>query len=156
MGITSTNQRAQSSLRRRSRTMSEINVTPFVDVMLVLLIVFMITAPLMTVGVPVDLPETEAGSISDETEPLVISIKPDGEIYLQESPITLETLTPRLRAITGENNKARIFIRGDKALNYGTIMEIMGTITSAGFEKVALITEMPKVAQSTQKHPKVS
>lgn len=138
----------QGSPRRKTRVMSEINVTPFVDVMLVLLIVFMVTAPLMTVGVSVDLPETQASSINEETEPLTISIDASGEIYLQETPLELSALVPRLAAITGANPETRIFIRGDRALNYGRIMEVMGTVNAAGFNKVALLAELPKAKRN--------
>lgn len=129
--------------RRRYRPMSDINVTPFVDVMLVLLVVFMVTAPLLTVAVPVDLPKTQAKTISENKEPLVVSIDADGKVYLQEKSMRLEDLVPKLKAITGANADARIFVRGDKAVSYGRIMEVMGTISSAGFNKVALVAELP-------------
>ena len=137
--------RGQSLTRgkRRYRPMAEINVTPFVDVMLVLLVVFMVTAPLLTVGVKVDLPSAEANVIQGDDEPLTVSINSSGEIFLQESPILLEELVPKLRAITGENPDTRIFVRGDKEISYGLVMGIMSSINSAGFNKVALITQMP-------------
>ena len=137
-------------LKRRYQPMAEINVTPFVDVMLVLLVVFMITAPLLTVGVKVDLPSAEANVIQGNDEPLTISINSVGQIYLQESPIVLPDLVPKLRAITGENPDTRIFVRGDKEINYGLVMEIMSAINSAGFSKVALITKMPFSADSEE------
>ncbi len=127
----------------RYRPMAEINVTPFVDVMLVLLIVFMVTAPLLTVGVPVDLPKTQAKTISDPEEPLVISVDASGEIYLQDSQIEIENLVPRLVAITENKPDTRIFVRGDQSISYGQIMEVMGTVNFAGFRRVALIAEMP-------------
>ena len=127
----------------RYRAMSEINVTPFVDVMLVLLIVFMVTAPLMTVGVPLDLPKTKAAQLTDSDEPLVLSVDRDGRIYLQETEIELEQLVPRLLAITNNNPEIRIFVRGDKELPYGQVMQVMGQITSAGFKKVALLAKLP-------------
>jgi len=130
--------------RYKYRAMSEINVTPFVDVMLVLLIVFMITAPLLTVGVPVDLPKTKAATINDSDEPLVITIKSDGALFVQETELELEKLVPRLVAITGANPDIRIFVRGDRSIDYGTVMEIMGTVSAAGFRKVALVAELPK------------
>ena len=130
--------------RYKYRAMSEINVTPFVDVMLVLLIVFMITAPLLTVGVPVDLPKTKAATINDSDEPLVITINKDGAVFVQETELPLDKLVPRLVAITGANPDIRIFVRGDRAINYGTVMEIMGTVSAAGFRKVALVAELPK------------
>ncbi len=127
--------------RGRNRPMSEINVTPFVDVMLVLLIIFMVTAPLLTVGVEVNLPKTDAGAVAGDDEPLAISITAGGEIFLQDTSVPLETLVPRLRAITGENQDLRIFVRGDADINYGRVMEVMGTINRAGYRRVALITQ---------------
>jgi biopolymer transport protein TolR len=132
---------------RRYRPLSEINVTPFVDVMLVLLIVFMVTAPLLTVGVPVDLPKTQAQSIADPDEPLVISINAEGQIYIQDSEVDLSQLVPRLRAITESKPDTRIFVRGDKTIAYGRIMQVMGTVNTAGFQRVALIAELPKVGE---------
>ena len=126
--------------RRRTAPMSEINVTPMVDVMLVLLIIFMVTAPLLTVGVQVDLPKTKATIIRGEDEPLAITIDKEGQIYLQETEIDLEGLLPRLDAITGNNSDVRIFVRGDASVNYGRVMEVMGTINAAGYSKVALVT----------------
>jgi biopolymer transport protein TolR len=126
------------------RPMSEINVTPFVDVMLVLLIVFMVTAPLLTVGVPVDLPKTQAKSIGESAEPLVISVNLEGVIFIQETPVELENLVPRLQAVTENKADTRIYVRGDKGVNYGRIMEVMGNISVAGFTRVALIAELPK------------
>ena len=120
--------------------MSEINVTPFVDVMLVLLIVFMVTAPLLTVGVPVDLPKVKASALTDQKDPIEITIKLDGTLYLGESEVEVENLIPRLNAITDQNTKARIYVRGDRAVAYGRIMEIMSLINSAGYIKVALVT----------------
>ena len=129
--------------RRHSRPVSDINITPFVDVMLVLLVVFMVTAPLMTVAVPVDLPKTQAHTMNQDKEPLVISIDTDGKVYLQDKILKLDELVPKLKAVTNANPDARIFVRGDKALAYGRIMEIMGTISSAGFTKVALVADLP-------------
>ena len=127
-----------------ARPVSDINVTPFVDVMLVLLVVFMVTAPLLTVAVPVDLPKTQARSINQDKDPLVISIDADGKVYLQEKSMKLEDLVPKLKAVTNANAEARIFVRGDKGVAYGRIMEVMGTVSSAGFNKVALVAELPK------------
>ncbi|HJR20656.1 MAG TPA: protein TolR [Dongiaceae bacterium] len=121
--------------------MSEINVTPMVDVMLVLLVIFMITAPLLTVGVPVDLPKTKAPTISDPDEPLVVSINKEGKIFLQESELTAEQLGPRVAAISNNNPEVRIFIRGDQAVNYGKIAEVLGQLVSAGFRHLALISD---------------
>ena len=130
--------------RSRHRPMGEINVTPFVDVMLVLLIVFMVTAPLLTVGVPVDLPKTKAGQISADTAPLVVSIQADGQIYLQDNQIDPEALIPRLSAISEANPSVRIFVRGDKSVAYGEVVQLMGRIQTAGFERVALVAELPQ------------
>ena len=130
--------------RGQFRPMSEINVTPFVDVMLVLLIVFMITAPLLTVGVPVDLPKTRAASLSDTDEPLVVTVNASGSIFLQEHETPLENLVPRLVAVTGANPDIKIFVRGDKAIYYGRVMEVMGAISAAGFKRVSLMAELPK------------
>jgi len=124
--------------------MSEINVTPFVDVMLVLLIIFMITAPLLTVGVPVDLPKTRAATLSDSDEPLVISVDAEGKIYLQEKATPMEKLVPRLVAVTAANPDVKIFVRGDKAIQYGRVMEVMGAVSAAGFKRVSLLAELPR------------
>lgn len=127
--------------RRSYRPMSEINVTPFVDVMLVLLIVFMVTAPLLTVGVPVDLPRTEASPIQEEVEPLAITVDAQGRLFLQETEVDLDSLVPRLQAITTNKPDTRIYVRGDATVDYGKVMMVMGRINAAGFRKVALITE---------------
>jgi len=127
--------------RLRSRPMSEINVTPMVDVMLVLLVIFMVTAPLLTVGVSVDLPKTKAAVIAGDDEPLAVTIDGKGQIFIQDTQVELAGLVPRLLAITGNNPDVRIFVRGDKAISYGRVMEVMGTVNAAGYRKVALITE---------------
>ncbi len=127
--------------RRRYTQMSEINVTPFVDVMLVLLIVFMVTAPLLTVGIPVDLPKVKASALTDQKDPIEITLNVEGEIYIGESLIEIENLIPRLDAITEQNTEARIYIRGDRVVAYGRVMEVMSIINSAGYIKVALITQ---------------
>ena len=132
--------------RFTKRPMSDINVTPFVDVMLVLLIIFMVTAPLMTVGVPVDLPQAQAAAINEKTEPLTVSITTDGKVYIQELEVNLETLVPKLQAITASKPDTRIYVRGDQKLSYGRVMEVMGALTSAGFNKIALMAELPKPA----------
>lgn len=129
---------------RRHRPMGEINVTPFVDVMLVLLIVFMVTAPLLTVGVEVDLPKTRAGQINADAAPLVVSIKPDGTLYLQETEVPGDQLIARLKAISDANPDVRIFVRGDAAVVYGEVLGVMGRIQSAGFERVALVGRLPE------------
>ncbi len=124
----------------RTRPMSEINVTPFVDVMLVLLVIFMVTAPLLTVGVQIDLPKTKASVITGEDEPLAVSVDAGGNIFIQDTEVRMDTLVPRLIAITGKNPDVRIFVRGDNAVNYGRVMTVMGRINAAGYRKVALIT----------------
>jgi biopolymer transport protein TolR len=133
--------------RRRGgyRPMSDINVTPFVDVMLVLLIVFMVTAPLLTVGVPVELPESSTSALSDTTDPIVVTMKSDGEVYIQETPVPFEQLAGRLSQVTKQNINTRIYVRGDRNLNYGKIMQVMGCISEAGYSKVALVAEIPAV-----------
>ncbi len=135
------------------RPLSEINVTPFVDVMLVLLIVFMVTAPLLTVGVPVDLPKTKAKSIAESEEPLVITVNAEGIVFIQDTEVEIENLVPRLKAITENKGDTRIYVRGDKSVNYGRVMEVMGTINVAGFTRVAMITELPK-GQNREKQAK--
>ena len=129
--------------QRRAQPMSEINVTPFVDVMLVLLVIFMVTAPLLTVGVKVDLPKTKAGAVSGSDEPLAITVNKEGQVFVQNTPTELSGLVPKLVAITGKNPDIRIFVRGDANVNYGRVMEVMGLINSAGFRKVALIARQP-------------
>jgi biopolymer transport protein TolR len=133
--------------RARYKPMSEINVTPFVDVMLVLLIIFMVAAPLMTVGVPVDLPRTNATPLNQEQEPLTISVDSQGRIFLQETEVAIENLVPQLQAIMRsqprDQPERRIFVRGDRAISYGRVMEVMGTVSAAGFSRVALLAEQP-------------
>ena len=129
----------------RHRPMGEINVTPFVDVMLVLLIVSMVTAPLLTVGVEVDLPKTQAGQINADAAPLVVSMKADGSLYLQEAEVDSDALIPRLQAISEANPDIRIFVRGDAAVTYGDILGIMWRIQAAGFSKVALVAKLPEI-----------
>ena len=129
---------------KRYRPVAEINVTPFVDVMLVLLIIFMVTAPLLAVGVPVDLPKTKAGQISSEEPPLVISFQNSGKIYLQDVETEHDQIIPRLAAIQKANPNLRIFVRGDRLVAYGEVIELMGRIQSAGFERVALVAQLPQ------------
>lgn len=130
--------------RRRAHLVSEINVTPMVDVMLVLLIIFMVTAPLLTVGVPVDLPKTNASALNEKDDPLTVSVDEKGIIFIGETPFDLEKLAPHLIAITGANPEVRIHVRGDKGISYGQVMEVMGAINAAGFKKVALISQLPQ------------
>ena len=133
--------------RRRRAPMSEINVTPFVDVMLVLLVIFMITAPLLTVGVEVDLPETDSPPLAGDDEPLSVTIIRDGTIFLQETEVSVGDLIPKLKAITERRPDVRIFIRGDREIDYGRVMEVMGALNAAGFNNLALVTE-PRLAGS--------
>ena len=145
--------RSSGNSRGRTRTppMSEINVTPMVDVMLVLLIVFMVTAPLLTVGVQIDLPKTKAKILQGQDEPLAITIDSQGQVYLQDTEIDIEGLVPRLRAITDNNPDVRIFVRGDASVNYGRVMEVMGTVNAAGYKKVALVTQQQKKRRRKKK-----
>ncbi len=131
----------QSKGRGRYRPLAEINVTPLVDVMLVLLIIFMVAAPLMTSGVNVDLPKASANPISQDSEPLTVSVNAEGKIYLQDTELELPDLASKLQAISDGKMDRRIYVRGDKALSYGRIMEVMATITQGGFTKVALLAE---------------
>ncbi|HTW35000.1 MAG TPA: protein TolR [Rhizomicrobium sp.] len=130
--------------RGKRRPMAEINVTPFVDVMLVLLIVFMVTAPLLTVGVPVDLPKTHAQALGQDREPLSVTIRRDGRIFLQNTPVDEDELVPKLTAISGNGYDQRIFVRGDKSVDYGRVMEIMAMISAAGFTHIGLVTDVAK------------
>ena len=130
------------NLKRSSKEpMSEINVTPFVDVMLVLLIIFMVTAPLLTVGVQVDLPETSADTLPEETEPLTLTINAKGEIFIQETKVEYEKIIAKIMAVSNNRTDTRIFVRGDKTINYGRVLEVMGMLSGSGFTKVALISE---------------
>ena len=127
--------------RSSKELMSEINVTPFVDVMLVLLIIFMVTAPLLTVGVQVDLPESNADSLQADNEPLELTISKDGSIYIQETEINIKELIPKLIAITDNRLDTKIYVRGDEIINYGKVMRVLGELSGSGFSKVALITK---------------
>ena len=135
--------RRRRSRRGAMRPMSDINVTPFVDVMLVLLIVFMVTAPLLAVGIPMDLPNTEAKSLGGEKEPLTISVTQEGKVFIQDTEITLKELVPKLKAISKNGYNERIYIRGDKESLHGKIAEIMGKVSSAGFNRLAIVTDGP-------------
>jgi biopolymer transport protein TolR len=131
--------------RGRRAVMSEINVTPFVDVMLVLLIVFMVSAPLLTVGVPLDLPQSQAKSLDQDREPLTISVNVQGQVFLQNSEIKVDELVTKLKAITdarGGGFEERVYVRGDKKVDYGTMMRVMGRLSAAGYHRVALVTEV--------------
>jgi biopolymer transport protein TolR len=134
-----------ASLRRKSAPMHDINVVPYIDVMLVLLIIFMVSAPLLTVGVPLDLPQTTAASLDQaDKEPLTVSVNTKGQVFLQDSEIKLDELVTKLKAITAARggNDERIYVRGDKTVDYGTVMRVMGRLSQAGFKKVALVTEV--------------
>jgi biopolymer transport protein TolR len=137
---------AAGGKRRRQRrgVMSEINVTPMVDVMLVLLIIFMVSAPLLTVGVPIDLPQTQAKSLDQDKEPLTISVNGQGQWFLQNTEIAIDDILPKLKAITAARGgmDERIFVRGDRKVDYGTVMKVMGRLSGAGFHRVALVTEV--------------
>jgi biopolymer transport protein TolR len=130
--------------RGRRAVMSEINVTPFVDVMLVLLIVFMVSAPLLTVGVPLDLPQSQAKSLDQDREPLTVSVNVRGQIFLQNSEIKVDELVTKLKAITDARGgfDERVYVRGDKKVDYGTMMRVMGRLSAAGYHRVALVTEV--------------
>ena len=134
----------------RSRAMAEINVTPFVDVMLVLLIVFMVTAPLLTVGVPVDLPKTRAPALGQDREPLSITVRKDGTVFLQKEQIPEAALVDKLTAIAANGYDQRIFVRGDDQVNYGKVMEVMGLLASAGFTHIGLVTDAVKPKPDTR------
>ena len=143
MAIGGSGGRGARGHRRRGRhhgLMSEINVTPFVDVMLVLLIIFMVAAPLLTVGVPIDLPETQANAMNPETQPITISVNEAGQIYLQETEIPLDELVAKLSAIATTGYEERIYVRGDKTTNYGVVMQVMARIQAAGYTKIGLVT----------------
>jgi biopolymer transport protein TolR len=148
MGLSSASAAASNSKRRHRRraVMSEINVTPMVDVMLVLLIIFMVSAPLLTVGVPIDLPRTQAKSLDQDREPLTVSVNGKGEVYLQNSEIKVDDLVPKLQAITQARGglDERIYVRGDRTVDYGTVMRVMGRLSAAGYHRVALVTEGEK------------
>jgi biopolymer transport protein TolR len=141
-GIQHTSARGRGRMRRRA--MAEINVTPFVDVMLVLLIVFMVTAPLLTVGVPVDLPKTRAPALGQDREPLSITVRRDGVVFLQKQQVPEAALVDKLKAIAANGYNQRIFVRGDDRANYGKVMEVMGLLASAGFTHIGLVTDVVK------------
>jgi biopolymer transport protein TolR len=146
MAFNGVNAPAQVGKRRHRKhaVMSEINVTPFVDVMLVLLIIFMVSAPLLTVGVPIDLPQSQAKSLDQDREPLTVSVNLKGEVFLQNSEIKIDDLVPRLQAVTQARGglDERIYVRGDRKVDYGTVMRVMGRLSAAGFRRVALVTEV--------------
>jgi biopolymer transport protein TolR len=134
--------------RYRKKRFTEINVTPMVDVMLVLLIIFMITAPMLTSGVQVDLPKAASAPLAGQDEPLVVSIQADGKVFVQKTPVTVDELGAKLKAIAGEKSDTRIFVRGDRSVDYGRVMHVVGAINAAGYTKVALITEQTEDTSS--------
>jgi biopolymer transport protein TolR len=135
--------KAGGKRRRKSRRapIADINMTPFIDVMLCLLIIFMVAAPLLTAGVPLDLPQSRANALNSDKDPLTISVDGKGDIYLQETKVTLDDIVPKLTSIAQQGYEERIFVRGDKSVNYGQVMQVMGRISGAGFKKVALVSE---------------
>lgn len=135
--------------RRGYRAMAEINMTPFIDVMLVLLIVFMVAAPMLTVGVPVDLPKTNAAPLEQQKDPLFVTVQTDGRVFVQETPVELANMVALLIAVTNNNPEARILVRGDAKIAYGKMLEVMGTMSAAGFKKVGLVAEMPNGATAS-------
>ena len=151
MGLNATTTAAVGGRRRHRRrpVMAEINVTPMVDVMLVLLIIFMVSAPLLTAGVPLELPQTQAKTLEqDNKEPLTVSVNDKGQTYLQNTEISLEEVVPKLKAITDARGgmDERIYVRGDRQVDYGTVMKVMGRISAAGFRRVALVTDIEQAA----------
>lgn len=142
MGMSVSRGQSGGGRRRRGRKalVSEINVTPFVDVMLVLLIIFMVAAPLLTVGVPIDLPETQANALNSETQPITVSVNSQGQIYLQETEIPLDEVVAKLQAIATTGYDERIYVRGDRAADYGTVMQVMARISAAGYRNLGLVT----------------
>ena len=133
---------------QRMRPMSEINVTPMVDVMLVLLIVFMVAAPLLTVGVPVNLPQTRTEPLQGDDEPLTITVQEDGSVFLQDTEVEVDELVAKLLAIGENGYEERVYVRADKDIDYGSVMRVMGTISRAGFSRVGLVTETPRSAEA--------
>ena len=132
---------------RVATSLAEINVVPLVDVMLVLLIIFMVTAPLLTVGVPIELPKSEAKQLEGDKEPLTISVDPEGKIFLQETELQIDEIVPKLTAIAKAGFDERIFVRGDRRVNYGVVMRVMGTISAAGFRRIALVSDLEERPQ---------
>lgn len=140
MGNAARNGQGHRRRGRRHGLISEINVTPFVDVMLVLLIIFMVAAPLLTVGVPIDLPETKARALNSETQPITVSINQNGQVFLQETEIPINEVVPKLEAIARAGYEERIYVRGDRSADYGTVMRVMARVSAAGFRNLGLVT----------------
>ena len=145
MGMAAANGRGGGRRRGRrrggNRPMSEINVTPLVAVMLVLLIIFMVAAPLMTVGVPIDLPETQAKQLNTESKPITVSVTPDGQVFIGDQPVALEDLVAEVAALAANGTEDRIYVRGDTTANYGAVMQVMGALSGAGYSRIGLITD---------------
>ncbi|MDQ8700775.1 protein TolR [Hyphomicrobium sp. LHD-15] len=133
---------------RRSAPMSEINVTPMVDVMLVLLIIFMVAAPLLTVGVPIELPQSQGKQLESNKEPLTISVSSNGDVFIGETKVGIDEVAEKLKAIAKNGVDEQIFVRGDKGITYGTVMLVMGRISAGGFKKVSLVTEVEEGASA--------
>jgi len=133
--------RSRRRSRKRSSPITDLNMTPFIDVVLVLLIIFMVAAPLLTVGVPIELPKSAAKPLQEETKPITISVNVNGEVFIQEQPVSLDELVTKLAAIAKGGTEERVFIRGDKTANYGLMMQVMGRISGAGYKKIGLVTE---------------
>lgn len=141
MGASLTPGSGRGHRRYRKGRFTDINITPMVDVMLVLLIIFMVAAPMMTAGVSVDLPDSEAEALPGQDEPLIVTLQKTGKIYIQETQTDEQTLVAKIKAIAGEKTDTRIFVRADAGIDYGTVMRIVGKVSSSGFRKVALVTE---------------
>ena len=141
VSIAKAQRKGRRGRRARAQPMAEINVTPLVDVMLVLLIVFMVAAPLLTVGVPIDLPKTQAKSLNTEQKPVTVSVSPAGEVFLGDQNIPLEGLIAAVAAEIGDDTEQRIYVRGDQSADYGTVMQVMGVLSGAGYSHIGLITE---------------
>ena len=141
--------RSRRNSRRRSSPITELNMTPFIDVVLVLLIIFMVAAPLLTVGVPIELPKSSAKPLQEETQPITVSVNVNGEIFIQEQTVSLDDLVTKLSAIAKGGTDERVFIRGDKTTNYGLMMRVMGRISGAGYKKIGLVTEQDEGGAAT-------
>ena len=141
--------RSRRNSRRRSSPITELNMTPFIDVVLVLLIIFMVAAPLLTVGVPIELPKSSAKPLQEETQPITVSVNVNGEIFIQEQTVSLDDLVTKLSAIAKGGTDERVFIRGDKTTNYGLMMRVMGRISGAGYKKIGLVTEQDESGAAT-------
>lgn len=152
----SLSQSKRTGTRRKAAITAEINVTPMVDVMLVLLVIFMITAPLLTAGIPVDLPKTEASTLQEKEDPLKVTVNAQGNLYLQsqETPLELAALVPQLVAITGSNPEVRIHVYGDQAISYGRVMEVMGALSAGGFKNISLVSGPPTAGDPKPADPK--